>query len=120
MAEFNSASSPLIFASKVEGTPVFSTAGDRIGRIEDIAIGKVDGQVAYAVLAVGGFLGAGERRYPVPWRILAFDPGRGGYVAALDKDQLRNAPSYDKAQLADNGDFEGEYHDWADHWGPFI
>lgn len=109
--------SPLIFASKVNGTPVFSTGGERVGHIQDIAIGKTTGQVAYAILTVGGFLGAGERRYPLPWRMLTYDPNRNGYVTAVDKEQLRGAPSYDKSQLADAGDAD---ENWTDHWGPFI
>jgi hypothetical protein len=109
--------SPLIFASKVKGTPVFSVRDERIGHIDDIAIGKTTGQVAYAVLAAGGFLGAGERRYPIPWRMLTYDTSRNGYIATVDKEQLRNAPSYDKAELADMGDTD---ESWVNHWGPFI
>jgi hypothetical protein len=110
--------SPLILAGKVKGTQVFDAAGARIGQIEDIAVGKATGQVAYAILTVGGFLGAGERRYPVPWRLLTYDTNRMGYVAALDKDQLRAAPSYELADLADVGE-EG-HSSWMAHWGPFI
>jgi len=116
----NSFSSALIFASKVNGTPVFNANGDRVGHVEDIAIGKTTGQVAYAVLAAGGFLGAGGRRYPVPWRMLTYDPARNGYVAAIDKEQLREAPSYDMAELGDLGDSDEQQKSWADHWGPFI
>ncbi len=72
------------------------------------------------MLAVGGFLGAGERRYPVPWRMLTFDPTRNGYVADLDKAVLRQAPSYEKADLADDGGTEERQRTWAAHWGPFI
>lgn len=112
--------SPLIFSSKVNGTPVFSVAGDRIGHVEDVAIGKTTGQVAYAVLAFGGFLGAGEKRYPIPWRMLTYDLTRGGYVVAIDKSQLHEAPSFELAELADVGDAQDEQKSWADHWGPFI
>ena len=116
----SSFTSPLIFASKVNGTPVFNPAGDRVGHVEDIAIGKTTGQVAYAVLASGGFLGTGGRRYPVPWRMLTYDPARNAYVAAIDKEQLREAPSYDKAELGDIGASDEQQRGWADHWGPFI
>ena len=112
--------SPLIFASKVSGAPVFDTTGARIGHVDDVAIGKATGQVAYAVLAFGGFFGAGEKRYPLPWRMLSFDPGRNGYVVALDKAQLDHAPSYEMAELADVGESDERHKSWAEHWGPFI
>jgi hypothetical protein len=30
-------------------------------------IDKVSGQIAYAVVSFGGFLGMGEEYYPMPW-----------------------------------------------------
>ena len=112
--------SPLIFAGKVNGTPVFNATGDRIGHIEDIAIDKASGQVAYAILAVGGFLGAGTRRYPLPWRVLTYDTSRNSYVTSIDKERLDQAPSFEMADLADVGDSDEHQQSWADHWGPFI
>jgi hypothetical protein len=120
MSSEESSASPLILAGKVNGTEVFDLAGERVGHIEDIAIGKTTGHVAYAILAVGGFLGAGERRYPVPWRMLAYDGARNGYVADLDKRQLREAPSYALADLADVGEAAKDQKSWAEHWGPFL
>ena len=32
-------------------------------------IEKVSGQVAYAVLSFGGFLGIGSDYYPIPWQV---------------------------------------------------
>jgi hypothetical protein len=98
--------SDLIFASKVRHTPVFSEAGERIGDVEDLAVEKVSGKVAYAILSFGGFLGIGEKYHPVPWSVLRYDTTRGGYVTSLDKAQLEAAPSYVLAELADLGDAE--------------
>lgn len=117
---FSLSPSPLIFAGKVNGAPVFNPAGQRIGHVEDIAIDKVTGQVAYAILAVGGFLGAGSRRYPVPWRMLSYDTARSGYVAAVDKDRLAEAPSFEMSDLGDVGESDQHQKSWAAHWGPFI
>ena len=49
----------LILAEKVKGKPIFNPHGDRIGHVEDIAIGKTDGEVAYAIL----FLASDESSY---------------------------------------------------------
>jgi hypothetical protein len=60
-------------------------------------IDKVSGQVQYAVLSFGGFLGIGDSYYPLPWNKLTYDTGRGGYVIDIDKERLKGAPSYKSA-----------------------
>jgi len=57
-------------------------------------IDKYSGQIAYAVMSFGGFLGIGERYHPLPWHVLKFDQNVGGYVIDLDKERLTTAPSY--------------------------
>ncbi len=84
----------LIASDKVEGTEVFSRSGERIGSIYNFMVDKVTGQVSYAVLSFGGFLGLGERYYPLPWKVLTYDQARGGYVIDLNREQLEKAPSY--------------------------
>jgi hypothetical protein len=111
--------SDLIYASKVRHTPVFSTAGERIGHIEDLAIEKVGGRVAYAILSFGGLLGIGEQFHPMPWSVLAYDVARSGYVTSLDKDQLRGAPAYALAELADLGDAERYREQVYSYYGAF-
>lgn len=91
---------PLIPADRVGGTDVYNQAGDKLGRIEDVAIDKVSGQVAYAILSFGGFLGVGARYHPVPWKLLTYDVEKSGYVIPLDKDALENAPSIDERELS--------------------
>jgi len=96
----------LISSSKVEGTPVYSTDQERIGHIDHLMIGKRSGVVEYAVMSFGGFLGMGEKYYPLPWEALEYNTDTGGYVVNVDKDQLRDAPSYD---LDANPDFDQQY-----------
>ena len=110
----------LILASKVNGTPVFNRDGERIGHVEDVAIGKLDGKVGYAILSFGGFIGIGEKYNPLPWSILTYDTDKNGYVISLDKEQLKLAPSYSKEELADIGDTDERYRNTIyDYYGPF-
>jgi hypothetical protein len=94
----------LISADKVEGTPVYNAAGDKLGSINDVMIDKVSGKVAYADMSFGGFLGIGDRHHPLPWSLLHYDPKLGGYVVNLDKDLLKKAPTYG----------EGDSLNWED------
>ena len=84
----------LISSNKVEGTAVFNRQGERLGAIYNFMVDKRSGQVEYAVLSFGGFLGIGENYYPLPWKKLTYDTSLGGYVVDLDKNRLQNAPSF--------------------------
>ena len=89
----------LITASRVTGTAVFNKSDERIGHVEDLSIDKLTGEVRYALLSFGGFLGIGERIHPLPWSVLKYDTVREGYVLPLDRAQLEAAPSYTKDEL---------------------
>src|SRR4029079_12494454 len=62
----------LIGSDRVEGTNVYRSDGTKIGEIERVMVDKMSGQVAYAVMSFGGFLGIGEDHYPIPWQRLTF------------------------------------------------
>jgi PRC-barrel domain len=82
----------LIASNKVEGTAVYNRQGEHLGEVYNFMVDKYSGQVAYAVMSFGGFLGIGESYHPLPWRVLDYDTGLGGYVVDLDKEKLRGAP----------------------------
>lgn len=84
----------LIASNKVEGTAVYDRKGEQIGTISNFMVDKVSGQVAYAVMSFGGFLGLGESHHPLPWRALTYDVRLGGYVVDIDPAQLADAPRH--------------------------
>lgn len=86
----------LIASNKVEGTAVYNRDGERLGSIANFMVEKRSGQVEYAVLSFGGFLGMGSEYYPLPWDVLDYDTRQGGYVVDLDKDVLEKAPRYSR------------------------
>ena len=88
------ATSGVISSDCVEGSKVYNAAGDKLGTIDDLMIDKLSGQVRYAVLEFGGFLGMGTDRFPIPWQMLKYDTSQEGYVVPLDKTQLEGAPRY--------------------------
>jgi hypothetical protein len=101
----------LIMAHRVNGTPVFNQTGERIGHIEDLSIDKRSGQVVYALLSFGGFLGIGEKFHPLPWAVLDYDVGKGGFVVPIAKDELQKAPNYSKDELRAFGGEDRSYRD---------
>ncbi len=101
----------LIVASRVKGTSVFNTFGDKIGTIDDLSIERGTGKVRYALMSFGGFLGIGEKFHPLPWSVLKYDSAREGYVIGLTKEELAGAPSYTSEQLASYGGEDVQYRD---------
>jgi len=86
----------IISSDKVEGTAVYNPAGEKLGSIDDLMIDKVSGQIRYAVMEFGGFLGMGTDRYPIPWKMMQYSPDQGGYIIPLNKERLQRAPKYSK------------------------
>ena len=88
----------VISSDQVEGTAVYSSAGDKLGSIEELMIDKRTGLVRYAVLEFGGFLGMGGRLVAVPLGDLRWNTERSQMVmpgATKEALQTRTAFDYD-------------------------
>jgi hypothetical protein len=110
----------LVTSSRVINAPVFDKSGERIGRIDDLSIDKVTGQVRYALVAFGGFLGIGEQIHPTPWAILDYNTDWDGYVTPLDLEALKAAPAYTHDELAALGGGDSSYRDRLfAYYGPY-
>jgi sporulation protein YlmC with PRC-barrel domain len=97
-----------ILASKVKGTAVYNTAGDKIGHVEDVVLDKQSDHIMFAALGFGGVMGVGEKYYPVPWSVLDYSPDKGGYVVPMSKATLEKAPAYNLEDLTKN---DGQFGD---------
>jgi sporulation protein YlmC with PRC-barrel domain len=110
----------LISAEKVNGTDVYNAKGEKLGSIEDIMLDKVSGQVAYAILSFGKILGVGGKHFPLPWSALNYDTRKGGYLVDIDKERLKNAPSFETDQdlswTADYGRSIDKYYGAPSRW----
>ena len=94
LADPTNPSGHLIAASRVKGATVYNVALEKLGSVQDVMIDKATGRIAYAVLSFGGFLGIGDRFYPLPWEKLTYNTEVGGYVVDIDRSTLEGAPSY--------------------------
>ena len=95
-----------ILASRVKGTTVYNTRGDKIGHVEDVVLDKQSDRIMFAALGFGGVLGMGEKYAPVPWSVLTYSKDKGGYVVPVTEDQIKAAPAYDLKELVrDDGEF---------------
>ncbi len=112
---------PLIESDRVEGTSVYGADNKHIGTIQRLMIDKKSGQVAYAVITFGGFLGIGEESYTIPWGKLTYDTDLGGYKTDITSDQVKGAPAFtgDDSSWGDRDRERGlhDYYGVSPYWG---
>lgn len=84
----------LVSSNHLDGTPVLSRDGDKIGSVAAFLIDRYSGHADYLIAAMGKTLGLGGSYHPIPWAFVRFDPAREGYVVALDRDVLKGGPSF--------------------------
>jgi sporulation protein YlmC with PRC-barrel domain len=94
----------LMGADTLIGDSVVNGQDDDLGDIKEIMLDMQTGQVAYAVLAFGGFLGMGEKLFAVPWQALHLDTVNHRFVLNIDKERLKNAPGFNKDAWPDMSD----------------
>jgi len=75
------------------GKNVENAAGEKIGEIDSVYIGR-DGKVKSVVVGVGGFLGVGEHDVALNWDSLNVATN-GDVSVSFTKDQLKAMPEYE-------------------------
>ena len=96
----------VLSASSICSDRVWNNAGEELGAIEELMIDVDTGQVAYAVLSFGGFLGFGDKLFAIPWNALKLDAANNVFKLNVEKKVLENAPGFDKDNWPDMADPE--------------
>lgn len=96
----------LMGADTLLGEKVVNAYDVELGEIKEIMLDMQTGQVAYAVLAFGGFLGMGEKLFAVPWQALQLDTANKRFQLNVDKGRLATAPGFNKDAWPDMADMQ--------------
>lgn len=86
----------ILSATTITGSNVQNLEGKNIGNIQDLMIDPATGDVVYAVLSFGGFLGIGDKYFAIPIETLDFSSRDDTIVLDVSKETLENAPGFDK------------------------
>jgi sporulation protein YlmC with PRC-barrel domain len=105
----------LMGADTLIGNDVFNENNEDLGDIKEIMLDMSNGQVSYAVLSYGGFLGMGEKLFAVPWDVLKLDTKNKRFVLNVDKNRLEAAPGFDQDHWPDMAD-----QSWKDEINAFY
>src|SRR5437588_12682376 len=87
--------------SRLLGMTVESSDGQKLGRVRNFAADMATGEIKYAILSSGGFLGIGSRLKIAPNGALSLATAKRGIVA-LNTTAFRwkDAPEFKKSELA--------------------
>jgi sporulation protein YlmC with PRC-barrel domain len=88
--------SGVLKASELLKMKVQGTDGKSLGSIRDLVIDPEEGDIEYAVLDFGGFVGVGDKYFAVPWEALQLDQSKKKIVLDVSKKDLKQAPGFDK------------------------
>lgn len=94
----------VLAASTLTDDSVQNAAGEDLGNVKDLMIDTASGEIQYAVLSFGGWLGMGEKLFAVPWKALRVDTTNQCLVLDVPKERLKNAPGFDKDHWPDFAD----------------
>ncbi len=83
-------------ASTIKGDKVINTAGEDLGKIEELMIDLQDGNIAYTVLSFGGFMGLGDKLFAIPWDAFSLRVHEHAFVLDVPKETLEKAEGFDK------------------------
>jgi sporulation protein YlmC with PRC-barrel domain len=93
--------SGVLKGSDLIGMKVEGPNGKTLGIIKDLVIDPMDGDIDYAVLDYGGFLGVSDKYFAVPWDALRFSDDRTKVLLDVTKKDLKQAPGFDKKHWPD-------------------
>ncbi len=88
----------------ITGSRVINLEGENIGTIDNLVIDIDTGNIVYAVLEFGGFMGFGDKLFAVPWQSLTAVPAEGIFILDQSRAKLEKAPGFDKNKWPDIGD----------------
>jgi len=96
-------------SSKIVGMAVKNKSNEDLGKIEDLVMDEA-GQVHYAAVSFGGFLGFNNKLFAVPFKAFKIknDPGSSSYYMELDvsRKHLENAEGFPSDKWPDFNDLE--------------
>ena len=91
--------------SDLLGSNVKNPQGEGLGDIKDLVINPESGEIEYAVLSFGGFLGMGDKLFALPWGVLQPVHDKSGdqkyLLLSVDKERLKNSPGFPKDNWPD-------------------
>jgi sporulation protein YlmC with PRC-barrel domain len=91
----------IVNSKKLNGLEVRNPAGEKLGKVQEMAIDLEAGRVVEVVLALGGVLGIGEKLVAIPPAALTLDR-EGKLRLDTDREHLKSSEEFDDSNWAQN------------------
>ncbi len=91
-------------ASDIIGMTVKNYQGDKLGKVEDLAVDVESGRIVQVILSTGGFIGIGDTLSAVPPGALHHDVEKKVLHLNADKAKLKAAPKFEMSNWAGYSD----------------
>ena len=88
-------------ASDLIGMEVKNYQGDKLGKVDDLALDVETGRIVQVILSTGGFVGIGDTLYAVPPGALHHDVANKVIHLNADKETLKAAPRFETMKWAE-------------------
>jgi sporulation protein YlmC with PRC-barrel domain len=88
----------LLSTETLLGSDVKNPQAQDVGNLKQLMVDPHTGRVMYAVVAMGGFLGMGEKTVIVPWNALEVARDGKSLVLNVSPQMLQQAPAYAKGK----------------------
>ena len=88
----------LLSTETLLGSDVKNPQGQDVGDLKHLMLDPHTGRVMYAVVAIGGFLGMGEKTVVVPWNALEVARDGKSLVLNVSPQMLPQVPAYEKGK----------------------
>ncbi|MDV2481352.1 DUF2795 domain-containing protein [Methanoculleus sp. Wushi-C6] len=95
----------LMRADDISNIKVQNPEGEGLGDLTEVAIDRKSGCIAYAVLAYGGILGFGEKRFAIPWEAVRIRPREKVAIVDTDRRTLDNAQGFARDTMPGESDW---------------
>ena len=102
-------------ATSIIGDSLENGEGEDLGKINNLMVNLKNGQVEYAVVEYGSFLGMGGKFFAIPFSELRVDSQRELFVLKRDKEYIKNSPGFDQSHWPDTND-HSYFNDVNTYW----
>lgn len=96
-------------STDIIGSDVQNPKGEKLATINNLIIDVQTGQIAFAVLSCGDFLGFGGNLFAIPWEEFTPKPTSGIFMFDVTKEELEKAPVFTPDEWPDL-----QNRQWAD------
>ncbi len=90
----------LIKSGDVQGKRLVGQDDARLGVVRELFLDLASGGIVFLIVEGGGLLGGSGKYHPVPWTAVRYDAVAGDFQIQMTKAAFKDAPSYDRDQLA--------------------